>query len=300
MDDTTFKLLQFMRKRFGDLGPIYLSKEMNKLGYRDIKSLSMSQKETLREALLTNIFADTMSHQRITINRSALESIFDPTMKVHSTLRTREQKANELLRSPYYKSHINYSSLSSASSKEINFDRWLKYLIPAVIIVIIFLFLILIPFLNNQNSEESANNETATNKSLMDERFMNDSSVPIEPGSESTSDDIDDDKSALSDMHENAKNFDGSDDNVEGRTPNNDSTEDITDAGDTGNESIDDAEKSESNLTQPLKNDTYNDATNETSLDNLECNLSNKGKITYIEEDDHFYGCDGKEWRQLD
>jgi hypothetical protein len=94
MDETTFRLIELMREDFGELGPFLLSKEIKEMGCKDIVSMTQAQKEILVERIITNVFATSMSAQKLIIKRNSLESIFreEETRKLEMSEREKTQR----------------------------------------------------------------------------------------------------------------------------------------------------------------------------------------------------------------
>lgn len=64
MDEITFNLLKFMKESFGELGYPLLLREVKKLGYDKKTCLTDSEKETLVNHLVDNVFYDYSSRKQ--------------------------------------------------------------------------------------------------------------------------------------------------------------------------------------------------------------------------------------------
>jgi hypothetical protein len=74
MDFIIFRLIKLMRERYGAIGPLILTRELKRLGFKDLVEMDDNQKEMLEEDLIVHVFYD-MSPRKVSMMRSRLRSI---------------------------------------------------------------------------------------------------------------------------------------------------------------------------------------------------------------------------------
>jgi hypothetical protein len=118
MDDLSFRLLQFMKEDFGDLGPFFLSKEMKDMGLNDLNNMTQEQKDSLVENLLRNVFSKSVSAQKLAIKKSYLESIIKETDGKKDEF-TQKEKTRILMGIPKISTDSAFQTVKLEEKKEI-------------------------------------------------------------------------------------------------------------------------------------------------------------------------------------
>lgn len=100
MDDESFRLLRLMKQDFGEMGPHYLAKEIQEMGFQDISSMSKEDKTELIERVLKNVFAKNLSMQKQAARRHEMQAIINSSENNESPAKklTKAEKTDILLR----------------------------------------------------------------------------------------------------------------------------------------------------------------------------------------------------------
>ncbi|RJQ17019.1 hypothetical protein C4573_03080 [Candidatus Woesearchaeota archaeon] len=325
MEDLHYYLIEFMQEDFGDLGPVFLARELKSLGFENVVSLSPEERNVFMEHILTHVFSQVMSPQKVAIKKSRLQSLLEK-FPPQCFLSSREKTTILLRGIPANEPGISRTDFPSISR------------IFSVILGGGLLILVLVIALMFKSEEKVSVN--ITNNSLIN--WTHD--FPSENFSQETMPDLQNTSLNMTENSSNNQNAtannnipNATNQNSQNLSSQNNTMQNLSQQNNTlqnnslNNNTLQNNTQSNQNTTIPQNNTQQNNNqnitdNNQTSIDNTSdyppgndtiqnntsdnyanntyqnttCNSAKKGTIQFDETNGHFYGCDGTVWKQLD